>query len=176
MCWSYPSEYLDAAVIHGISFHPWPAPTHVTCSITVPIAYIMPAGSSFGEYKKAHQMVVAVTESTAANDRLYGFQADKEQIPPPSFSGPNVLKSASCCKLAISIPLSRFVDKDVRCQWESSKKDLKAELEVVAPHSKAAVAVSWLWLDSCIKAGARKKHGCISPGGLHKIRHVAFVL
>lgn len=158
LSWTNMSEYLDAAVIHGVSFHPLPEATHVICSITVPIAYIMSDESSFGGYKKAHHMVAAVTESTAANDRLYGFQAAKEQIPLSSFPGPKVLKSASCCKTAISIPLSRFVDNDVRCQWEASEKDLKAELRVLAPRTKAAVAVSWLWLDSCIKTRASKKH------------------
>lgn len=157
LSWTNLSEFLDAAIITGVSFTPLSDPQHVILSIIAPLAYIMSDAVNIREFKKAHRIVTAVTETTAANDRLYGFQAAPAQATPPATVSPHIFKSATCCTTAISIPLSKFHIGEVCCQWEASHVQLKSELGVTARH-EAAVAVAWLWLDSCIKAGASKKH------------------
>ena len=70
LSWTNLSEFLDAAIITGVSFTPLSDPQHVILSIIAPLAYIMSDAVNIREFRKAHRIVTAVTETTAANDRL----------------------------------------------------------------------------------------------------------
>ena len=148
---------LDAALITGVSFIPTQEPTHVMLSTTLPTAHVMTDAAHFSEYKRAHKMEAAIRQSSAANDGLYGFQAVQGQLIVPFTTAPCIFKSAPCTRAAISIPLDCFVQSEARSHWSSCGDQLKAELERLPPHKQAAHAVSWLWLESCIKAGSSHK-------------------
>lgn len=156
-CVQFLHEHLDAALITGVSFPTGIQPTHVILGTTLPVAHVVAEGSYFSEYKKAHGMVAAVTESSAATDKLYGFQAVKGQLIQPAESTERMFKSAPCFRVAISIPLHRFEKREICSQWEASEKKLRAELDTLPPGKQAAFAVAWLWLESRIKAEVSQK-------------------
>ncbi len=158
LCLVNASEWFTAALITGVSFSPIDEPTHAKLSMTLPRAHVMSDSASFSEYRKHHRIPSNITQPSAAQDRLYGFQAAGGQPDPQFTPNPPLFKSGPCCKVAMRIPLRRFAPVwDMQHQWQGSVRPLKAELQRTDSSKHAAVAVAWLWLESQIKSACSKK-------------------